>query len=258
MTVCGSEISGIGVCCMVGWCARIAHCLLVRHHRNRSKIVVQYFRTVQINVAGHASLAALPISVLQVSQPMTRATNDVLSATRFEEFAFVPNTHKPRILNGRYAWYSRPQHTDHLTTMSFGWSVGDIVAGLKLLNNIRVALDDCGGASSEYRAETAFLHVLSTTLERVKDLQGAPLDPGINNNIAELIGQVERPVLEFLQDAEKIFEKSLGKTSTRGKMLTAPRKVQWATMVAPRVKDLRERIATPMLAVLIAISQQIL
>ncbi|KAH6847781.1 hypothetical protein B0I37DRAFT_151283 [Chaetomium sp. MPI-CAGE-AT-0009] len=142
--------------------------------------------------------------------------------------------------------------------MSFGWSASDVVAALELLNKVRIALNDCGGASSEYQAECSFLQTLSITLGHLKTLKAAPLEPGISENISELLGQIEQPVRRFLDDIERTFGSSLGVSSTRRKLLTAPRKIQWALVVADRAKVLREKIGVPLSAILAAMSQQII
>jgi hypothetical protein len=48
--------------------------------------------------------------------------------------------------------------------MSFGWSVGDVIASLKFLNNVRIALKDTGGAANYYQQDATFLASLSDTL----------------------------------------------------------------------------------------------
>lgn len=67
--------------------------------------------------------------------------------------------------------------------MSFGWSVGDIVAALKLLHQITTALKDSGGASSEFQDVLSFLQTFSQTLQHLNALQSTPLDPDLAENL---------------------------------------------------------------------------
>lgn len=70
--------------------------------------------------------------------------------------------------------------------MSFGWSASDIVAALQLLHKVVVALKDTDGASSDYQDVSSFLNVLSVTLQHLKALQAAPLDPDPAQNLEQL------------------------------------------------------------------------
>ena len=51
--------------------------------------------------------------------------------------------------------------------MPFGWSPGDIVAALKLVQQIGSALKDSGGASSEFQDCLSFVQTLSRTPQRL-------------------------------------------------------------------------------------------
>jgi len=55
--------------------------------------------------------------------------------------------------------------------MSFGWSVGDVVAAVKLLQTIGVSLKESGGASSEINDALIFLKTLSITLQHLNAFQ---------------------------------------------------------------------------------------
>src|SRR6266536_4306743 len=130
--------------------------------------------------------------------------------------------------------------------MSFGWSAGDIVAALKLLHQIGVALKASGGASSEFQGTYAFLQTLSRTLQNLNALQATPLDSDVAENLREQCDHVRVPLAEFLDDVGRRFGPALGVHSTKNWVLTVPRKIQWALSTSKKIKCLQDRITVPM------------
>jgi len=141
--------------------------------------------------------------------------------------------------------------------MSFGWSASDIAAALQLLNTVVVALKDTGGASSDYQDASHFLNILSVTLQHLKALQAAPLDPNLAKNIEQHCAQIQGPLAAFHERINSRFQRDLGAESTRLMFLTAGRKIQWALSTSKEVKRLKEKIGGSVAAIGIALSQQI-
>jgi len=96
--------------------------------------------------------------------------------------------------------------------MSFGWSAGEIIAALQLLNKVRVALKDTAGASSNYQEEMSFLQSVSPTLTHAEALRRGPLDPDISRNLQRHFELIQPPLQKFLSDAHMSFEASLSST----------------------------------------------
>jgi hypothetical protein len=142
--------------------------------------------------------------------------------------------------------------------MSFGWSAGDIIAALRLLNKVRIALKDTAGASSNYQDETSFLQSVSLTLTHAEALRCAPLDPDISRNLQQHFELIRPPLQKFLADAHKSYEASLGSKPTRGTFSSVPRKLQWALSMSSEAKSLREKIGLSISTLQLAISQQIM
>jgi hypothetical protein len=142
--------------------------------------------------------------------------------------------------------------------MSFGWSVGDIVAALQLLNKVLPALKETGGASSEYQHVTNFLGVLTVTLQHLKTLQAAPLDPDLAKNLEQHCAVIQGPLTSFRERIRTRFERDLGLDSTRLKILTTGRKLQWALSTSKDVKVLEREIGGQLGAISIVLSQQIM
>ena len=103
--------------------------------------------------------------------------------------------------------------------MSFGWSVGDIVAALKLLHQVGVALKDSGGASSGFQDTYSFLQTLSRTLQHLNALQYTSLDPGLAEDLREQCGHIWMPLKAFLEDMKGRFEGRLGENSPKHSIL---------------------------------------
>ena len=141
--------------------------------------------------------------------------------------------------------------------MSFGWSAGDIVATLNLLHKVVVALKDTGGASSDYQEVSSFLNVLTVTLQHLKALQAAPLDPDLAKNLEKLCEQVQGPLEPFCERIRTSFERDLGADSVKANIWAAGRELQWALSTSKKVKELREKIGGPIAAIGVVLSQQV-
>jgi len=124
--------------------------------------------------------------------------------------------------------------------MSFGWSAGDIVAALKLLYQISVALKDSDGASSDFQDACSFFQTLSRTLQHLNTLQCKSLDPYVTENLREECNHIRVPLAAFLGDVKSRFEISLGANSPRHPILRAPRKIQWALSTSKKAKKLQD------------------
>ncbi len=107
--------------------------------------------------------------------------------------------------------------------MSFGWSAGDIVA---VLNHLKV-------------------------------IQATPLDAKIATSLQQLCEQIRVPLDSFRSDIQSSFDRDLGANSTRLKLLTTHRKIQWALSTSKKVKRLREQIALPISGISIVLGQQV-
>jgi hypothetical protein len=142
--------------------------------------------------------------------------------------------------------------------MSFGWSAGDIVAALKLLHQIGVALKDSGGASSDFQDTCSFLQTLSRTLQHLDALQYTALKPSATEHLREQCDQIRVPLELFLRDVKGRFEKSIGRNSTRNAIFATPRKIQWALSTSKKLKKLQDRVTVPLAVVSIILGQQIM
>ena len=100
----------------------------------------------------------------------------------------------------------------------FGFSVGDLIAGINLIIDVYNALRESGGAASDYQEHIAWLQQLVTVLETLKN--------STPDNVAQLARECERPLLNFLNNVRDKYDSSLRE---RSKLSTAKvlRSLQW-------------------------------
>lgn len=151
--------------------------------------------------------------------------------------------------------------------MSFGWSVGDIIAALEWLYKIGSALQEAGGAKAEFQETALVLTGLESTLEFVKQQQQNPLPPLSSNShlspsqlstydaiLTTQVDLIKTAVTKFLDEIEK-YDKHLGTSSKRGFFHSPHIKVKWAVCVADEVTSLHASVAAP-LRVIALLQQQ--
>jgi hypothetical protein len=92
-------------------------------------------------------------------------------------------------------------------------------------------------------------------LQHLKALQAAPLGLDLGRNLEQLYAQVQGPLTSFRRRISASFERDLGPDSTRLKILTTGRKLQWALSTSNEVKDLQRKIGGSIAAIGIVLSQ---
>ena len=100
--------------------------------------------------------------------------------------------------------------SNDIVRRAFGWSASDIVAALQLLHKVVVALKDTVGVSSNYQNVSSFLNVLSVTLQHLKALQTAPLDPDLAQNLGQLYSKLRHHCHRFVNILARILSGILG------------------------------------------------
>ncbi|KAK3366776.1 hypothetical protein B0T24DRAFT_633598 [Lasiosphaeria ovina] len=132
--------------------------------------------------------------------------------------------------------------------MSFGWSAGDVVAALGVLNKVRNALKESSGASSDYQGEVQCLRTLSLTIQNIDKLPLDSLNPELSRNVQEYCKQLKDPLFSFIDRIQKCYETTIGPASTTPRLLSAPKKIHWALSTAKKVRELRDKVAGPLSA----------
>ncbi|KAE8454415.1 hypothetical protein EG329_000037 [Mollisiaceae sp. DMI_Dod_QoI] len=127
-----------------------------------------------------------------------------------------------------------------MATPAFGFSFGDIVAAIKILNDIRKALRDTGGAKDEFQNVQIELQHLEILLEHLnRGTWSHSGDAGHLNAIKGMASTCQVPLREFLTKIEKYGLQFKELESHRGKLRTQGKKVQWAISMKEEVEKFR-------------------
>jgi hypothetical protein len=134
-----------------------------------------------------------------------------------------------------------------LSTMSFGWSVGDIAQAIGLLVNVVRALDSADGAAADYLDSVAFLGCLRQSLVPLQTLSALNIrvQPGYCDKIRLQVEKIRIPIELFL-DTTSTFKYSLGGDAKTGHHRHISRKLQWRFITNKKVDDLKSRISSHM------------
>lgn len=122
--------------------------------------------------------------------------------------------------------------------MTFGWSAGDIVAAISLVNRITKSVSSAGGARNHFQELETELRGLSRAFCEISDLANAP------NQMPEIVAL--RFAACVCEDAlkrfyEKIlpFDESLGRGSSISKLKATPRMARWELLITKEVPEFR-------------------
>jgi hypothetical protein len=122
--------------------------------------------------------------------------------------------------------------------MSFGWSAGDLIAAVKLINDIISCIRDVGGARDHFQELVIELQGLEKALDEINELAKSSSDiPEIS--ALKFASSACGDTLQRFYDKIKPFKESLGSVSTKGKVRAAPRMVRWELLVKKEIPELR-------------------
>ena len=115
-----------------------------------------------------------------------------------------------------------------MATPVFGFSFGDIVAAIRILNDVRKALRDTGGAQDEYRGVQIELQQLEILLGHLNhgtwDTGG---DTGQLNAIKGMASTCQVPLQEFLSKVERFKSLQDQDSKLSRRIGIEARKVRW-------------------------------
>ncbi|KAH7136742.1 hypothetical protein B0J13DRAFT_80496 [Dactylonectria estremocensis] len=129
--------------------------------------------------------------------------------------------------------------------MSFGWSAGDIAAAITLVYNVAKALDDCDGASEDYREAMAFLQGLNRSLEPLQAFTAWKAYPEYGEQISKQVEYIRDSINKFRDEVLKL-EPSLGEKSRKGYYRHIPQKLKWHVLKSGKILRLKKKIASHM------------
>ncbi|KAI1802395.1 hypothetical protein F4811DRAFT_401980 [Daldinia bambusicola] len=132
--------------------------------------------------------------------------------------------------------------------MSFGFSVGDILAGAQLAYTLCKSLSEAKGSSSDYQELIAQLNVVHKVLIQVDELRAAnQLAQATVNALLFTINATNEAIETFLIQYET-YEDSLRRRGSGNIVKDVYKKGKWATQMPDKVRDLKATLSTMLAA----------
>ncbi|CZR53363.1 uncharacterized protein PAC_03241 [Phialocephala subalpina] len=127
---------------------------------------------------------------------------------------------------------------------SFGWSAGDIISTITLVNRIRQSISGAHDAREHFQELDSELQALSRALEEISRLTRMP-DQVPEVEALKFAACLCGETLQRFYDEVKPFEDSLGKASKKSKVKASPRVVRWQLLIRKDVPELRSYLDAP-------------
>lgn len=131
--------------------------------------------------------------------------------------------------------------------VAFGFSVGDFITGIVLVNDLIKALNDSTGSSAEYRGLISELHNLKRALELLQDLRIEVSQRAQRTALEQVAVQCQKTIEDFVKRTAK-FELALGNAQSQpdavliSKWRAGLKKAQWALNKKDEVSRVRAEI----------------
>lgn len=139
----------------------------------------------------------------------------------------------------------------------FGFGVGDFIAVVTLINKIRAALKDSGGARDEYQQLERELALLELALGAIKTLTGPLHRQGEITAIKSVALSCRRTLDDFYSSIKK-YEESLSVVSRKSRARSSAKQVQWSLLMQSDVTKLRSYLESHVGILNILISTELL
>ena len=134
----------------------------------------------------------------------------------------------------------------------FGWSAGDIVQSIKIINKICDAFKESGHASIKYAESTAFLEGFKSILSHIKDYTNDSPAAKYTEAINEQVKLIDASYSQFEKHILKFYP-ALGTSSTQSEIRKAPKRIKWALKelsdVSGKVAELKKAVADPVVLI---------
>lgn len=124
----------------------------------------------------------------------------------------------------------------------FGFSVGDVLAGLHVVRKLIRALNETAGSRVTYRKLVLELSNLEDALTGAQDLQLQPIQAAQKIALEHVAQQCQQSIESFLTKNAK-FENSLGIQPSLSNWRSNLHKVQWALCKDNEIEELRTEIS---------------
>ncbi|KAB8296727.1 hypothetical protein EYC80_002147 [Monilinia laxa] len=143
----------------------------------------------------------------------------------------------------------------------FGWSAGDLVSAISVIVEVSKALKDAGGAKEDYRECVAFLESLIVTLQLLYKYYEANLNQNELSEVKPQILLIQDPIDAFTKSVKLKYGSELGTktgSGTRAALKGVSKKILWALWMRKECEKLNCKIATPLAAIQMRLSTQII
>jgi hypothetical protein len=121
-----------------------------------------------------------------------------------------------------------------------GYSVSDIISGIKWVAQLLSALKEKGGASSDYQQIIRDVNRLEYILQEIQKTPRTETNTSHFRFICSTASELKTTLEEFVDSINK-YDEALGPEWRRSEWI--PRKLQWQVVESPKVKALQSKIA---------------
>ena len=135
-----------------------------------------------------------------------------------------------------------------MPTPAFGFSVGDFVAGIKLVKDLIDSLDEAAGAGPVYQRLIAELRSLERALTDVNNLRVHTSQACQKVALDQAASQCQDCIETFLRENTK-FQATLGVQSTASRWRANLHKFQWAVCKQDAVNKFKAEISGHVLTI---------
>ena len=135
--------------------------------------------------------------------------------------------------------------------MSFGWSAGDIAAGLKLVSQVSEALSSAQGSTKDHQQAMLFCQSFQSALSAVKSFQiaatNAELESIIDNGTIRALEESQVTMKNLYDDLRHRIDRyaclqAKENEDSMGYLTRQVQKVKWEFFAKEEIQGLREKI----------------
>ena len=138
--------------------------------------------------------------------------------------------------------------------MSFGYSVGDFIAGANLTYRLIHALSETQGATLEYQEALRELSSIQQTFLQVSQMRSSSVLSQATINAASHIVISSLEIIGNFLERTKVYQRRLSDGSGRSVVADSWRKVGWALFKKEELKCLRDSLHMKLTAVGVLLS----
>lgn len=126
--------------------------------------------------------------------------------------------------------------------MSFGFSVGDFLAGAKLIADLTRILSASRGATMEYQQLILDLQLIETTLIQIHQMSlASQLNTSAVNALAWIAQSTKATIADFIGRTKK-YQESLSVKGSGNKVKDVWMKVGWSMYKPAEIRSLQQRL----------------